>query len=206
MGNQSSLTPGLCLLLFAFAGCASKAATASQVSGAQWQQLCLDICTKASECSAAGATGGEAGAINDCNADCAAAGQVGAGAFAAGCEQSQLVSEEGTCLEEACATYGSCIQSAVASTGCAGGSGGDAASISTNGDSGVSCALCDQAGTCCAAVALLVGVADASDAGNDCAQFTTAACNAAGVQSGAFADNCEEQLIVGQDYGIAACK
>lgn len=198
MRSPFSLALGGCWLLFAFAGCSARDRTAAAVSDEQWQQLCVGLCTKSSECS-------DAGSMSGCSDDCAEAGQA-AETFATGCNQNQLVSDESACLEQACATYGSCIESAVAGAGCATGAGGERdAAASTSGDGGVSCALCDQAGICCSAVALLVGAADGGDAGNDCAQFTTAACNAAGARSGAFADNCELQLVVGQDYGVAAC-
>lgn len=174
-------------LSLAIAGCGSNASTPTQESSAQLVQLCASICSKSAQCSDAGP------AASACNAACADAS---AADFGPGCNVNQLVSTEDACLADSCSTFASCIETAAATAACATSGEG-----STSAEAGASCALCDQAGTCCAALQSLFG---ATDAGS-CAAFTTAACNDAGPQSPGFADECQLQLTVGQDYGVAAC-
>jgi len=182
------LTRGSVLALtLAIAGCSSGAATPTQAASGQLVQLCAGICSKSAQCSDAGAAAGA------CDAECSDASVA---VFGPGCNVNQLVSMENACLVESCSTFVSCIETAAASSACTTSGAG-----STSADAGASCVLCDQAGTCCAELQTLFGATDASS----CAAFTTAACDDAGPQSPGFADQCELQLTVGQDYGIAAC-
>lgn len=188
MRTDRFLTRGVALALsLGVAACSSGAASRGQASSAQLQQLCVGICSKSAQCGDGGAS------PVSCSADCADAGTA---LFAPGCNVNQLVSAENSCLTNSCATYASCIETAAATAACATASAGSSA------DAGASCSLCDQAGTCCAALAELFGESDASA----CTGFSTAACNEAGAQSAGFAEQCQTQLTVGgQDYGVAVC-
>lgn len=175
--------------LFAVVGWSCSPSSRGPTASDQLQQLCVDICTKAGACGDAGAS------ASACGAECAEI-DAQASPFAPGCNVNQLVSAENACLQDSCSTYASCIEDAAASAAC------EPSNPSMPADGGASCSLCDQAQTCCTSVEALFDAGDASD----CAGFTTAACNGAGAMSSTFADQCQLQLTVGQDYGIAACK
>lgn len=189
---------GSLLALLPALGCGSGASN-GQTTSDPLQRLCVSICTVAYQCADAGKL------TSTCSVDCADASLQSAdgGPPPSGCNVNQFVSAETACLQTSCSTFGACIGQATTSSGCATSGSTSSGSISdgsTSGSSTSGCALCDQAGSCCSALAAEVGPSDAGD----CSAFTTTGCNGSNDPSG-FASNCQQELTIGQDFSLAAC-
>jgi hypothetical protein len=207
MLNRSSARTFLTGLLLATAGAAGLMTTScGSSSSSEIVDLCNQTCTKTGMCFA------DAGASSEVVTQCKQQCTNMTGSNGQSCtNQAQIISAVRSCVAMSnCDAFLSCLESV---PDCQGGGGGGLGGASGGGlggasggglggaSGGGSCASCDKAGTCCAALAALTGQPSAA-----CASYSTASCNGmAAAQQSQFAMACDTLLSTGAQLS-ASCR
>lgn len=209
MPIRSRLIFGSCFIFLApaLARCGGGGGSNDSASTeAQIQQLCTKLCNKLAGC--------EGISASECSTECSpsASSSSVTTTIPPGCDFNAFVSSIDSCLSQPCGSltsttvppYLTCIEqvetnntacTGTTSTGVTTSTGNSTSTGTTTGDAGVSCSICDKAGTCCQALE--------ADAGVDCSFYSSTECNSS--TDPLFATGCQDVLSAGQAEGIAQC-
>jgi hypothetical protein len=190
-------------VLIGAAGCSSSnGSNGGQLSGsqtAQLHQLCVQFCMKQNSCSDAGSDD------LDCTTFCATA-STDDGGVPPGCNFNKAVSDTQACINGSCAQLDSCFLQVGIEDGCSTNTNSSGSSSSSSSSSssmsgtnaGTSCATCDKAATCCAAM---------GDASTCSDTYSGSTCDLAPTTADqmAYITSCQAEISNGKAGGVAAC-